>query len=75
MSSCATLVSPPILMLSCHVVNSILDDEPNYGPSFYVVLIGFYSPELFKQLGSIKLRVNALFKVLDQDKFEKSNYI
>lgn len=51
-----------------------VDDEPDPGPNCFVILTGFSSLELFKHLGSIKLRVNALFRVLDNDNIsEKSN--
>ena len=52
---------------SCNITCNYADDEPDPGPSCYVILTGFSSLELFQHLESIKLRVHILFQVLDED--------
>lgn len=40
------------------------DDEPEVGPSCYCILTGFNSTEVFKHLAPIKLKADALVKVI-----------
>lgn len=40
------------------------DDEPEVGPSCYYILTGFNTTELFKHLAPIKLKADALVKVV-----------
>ena len=44
------------------------DDEPDPGPSCYFVFSGFTSLDLFNHFVPIKLRVNALVKIMDKEK-------
>lgn len=42
----------------------IPDDEPESGPSCYFILTGFNTTELFKHLAPIKMKANALIKLV-----------
>lgn len=41
-----------------------IEDEPETGPSCYYILTGFNSTEIFKRLTPIKLKADALVKVV-----------
>ena len=65
----APLTSRPSLLLPSHssIFPSLIttsDDEPETGPNCYCILTGFNSTELLKNFAPIKLKADALVKVV-----------